>query len=150
MTDTNRPHPPTDPDPVVRSQADLERLWRTLMQPLGFRTTSTWLLIVDRDDRPFRQLTEIAGSHDLPDDEQLEGFGEMLTMLTTEVVPGGRVAFLRTRPGRGGVVDHDREWAAVLYAAARRAGVPCEVVHVATDTDLWPVPLDDLAVRRSA
>jgi hypothetical protein len=54
------------------------------------------------------------------------------------------VAFLRTRPGVGGLDGSDRRWAAALYAAAQLAGVPCEVVHAANDDRLVPVPLDEI------
>jgi hypothetical protein len=69
---------------------------------------------------------------------------DLLAEWTNGRVPGGRVAFLRTRPGRGGLDASDRLWAAALYAAARIAGVPCEVVHAANDDRLVPVPLDEI------
>jgi hypothetical protein len=37
-----------------------------------------------------------------------------------------------------------------VYDACRRAGMATEVVHVATDTELAPVPLDDLPLPESA
>ena len=58
--------------------------------------------------------------------------------------PGRRFAFLRSRPGAGGVTEDDRAWARSLYDAGRRAGVPLEVVHRACDQDLVAVPMDDL------
>ena len=55
-----------------------------------------------------------------------------------------RFAFLRSRPGGGGVTAEDRTWAGFLYDAARLAGVPVEVVHRASDHDLVPVPFDEM------
>ena len=139
-----------DDCPPVRSQRDLELLWRRLLHPLGFTGASLWLMFIEADDRPVPRLTEIQDADDVPEREDLLGFGQMLATLVTEAVPGGRVAFLRSRPGTGGIDDLDRAWAEALYAAARSAGVPCEVVHVATDSDVHPVPLDELVLPRSA
>jgi hypothetical protein len=147
--ETHEPSP-TDLPELVRDQAELELLWRTLMQPLGWSRSSIWVLLVEADGHPVRQLTEIVDDGTVPDGDQLAGFCEWLASLTDELFPGARVAFLRSRPGRGGLVDDDRDWAERLYAAARRAAVPCEVVHVATDTEVVPVPLDEISVRRSA
>jgi hypothetical protein len=133
---------------VTRTQADLELLWRTLMEPLGFTRSSVWLLLVGPDGVPVRQLVEIDDAHDPPDADARR----QLAALLRDLVPpdGHRVAFLRTRPGRGGLTRKDRRWAQALYAAARAAAVPCEVVHAANDARLVPVPLDELALRRTA
>ena len=55
-----------------------------------------------------------------------------------------RFAFLRSRPGSGGPNPDDLGWAEALYDAARLARVPIEVVHLANDRDLVPIPMDDL------
>ena len=61
-----------------------------------------------------------------------------------------RVAFLRSRPGRDIVTDTDRAWATSLYATARRAGVPCAVVHLATRGASRPIPADVVGLRSAA
>ena len=38
-------------------------------------------------------------------------------------------------------------WATSLYAAARRASVPCEVVHLATRGAIRPIPADVVGIR---
>ena len=63
--------------------------------------------------------------------------------------PRHSFAFLRSRPGRG-TTNEDRDWAAFLYAAGRAAGVSVEVVHLATDEEITPLPLDAIGVSRSA
>ncbi len=133
--------------PSITCQVDLEDLWHELMQPLGFSSPGLWLLVIGPDDRPLPQLTEIADADELPDEEQLRGLAEFLQLLTTDVVPGGRVAMLRSRPGTDPLTDDDRRWAEMLYGVARSAGAPCEVLHVATDVHLVPVPLDELVAR---
>ena len=132
-------------DEPINSQADLERAWRGLMEPLGFTRTSLWIVFLHPDGRPHKTLIEVPapGRGSVPDPTAPELLG-LLQEWTTERVPGGRVAFLRTRPGRGGLDRSDRRWAAALYAAAQVAGVPCEVVHAANDDRLVPVPMDEI------
>jgi hypothetical protein len=128
--------------PTVTSQADLEEVWRTLMQPLGFAGTSLWFMAVDPDGRVFPHLSQIEDCDELPAPEQLLGALSTIHAVLDDRVPGARIAFLRTRPGRRGVDAEDRAWARSLYGAARAIGAPVEVVHLATDADVWPLPAD--------
>lgn len=130
--------------PTIRSQSDLHGAWSTLMQPLGFSGHSVWLMLIDPDDRPVPHLTEIAEAVHPPAGEELTGLAETLRMLHEEIVPDGRFAFLRTRPGNAGITTADRAWACALYEAGRIAGVPLEVVHRACDVDLIPIPMDEV------
>jgi hypothetical protein len=140
----------TDPyRPVIRTQQDLETMWRRLMGPLGFSRHSVWMSFIGSDDRPTPVLTEVEDFGTLPTDLERSGLAEMLRHLRDDIDPGGRWAFLRSRPGRGGTTDADREWARMLYDAGRAAGVPVEVVHLATDTHLVPIPMDDAAALAS-
>lgn len=137
MTDT------TPFAPTIRTQADLRRTWQRLMSPLGFSGHSLWMLVIGPDDRPLPQLTEITDA-EVPDPETADGFQRLLAQLHDAGLDGVRFAFLHSRPGTGGVTAEDRAWARTLYAAARRAGVPVEVVHRANDQDLVPIPLDEV------
>ena len=130
--------------PTIRSQQDLEDAWRRLMGPLGFSGHSIWLMLIAADDRPFPHLTQIEEAVEPPPPEDLAGFAEMVAELRTEFAPGGRLAFLRSRPGGSGLTPDDKAWAEALYDVGRLAGVPTEVVHRACDTDLVPVPMDDV------
>ncbi len=132
--------------PTITSQADLERLWRMLMRPLGFTETSLWAMLVDADGRPVPTLTEITELAALPDPGETRSMVAFLGDLLTEHVPGGRVALLRTRPGRGRARPEDLAWAAALHSAFAAAGVPAHVVHLATDDQVLPMPLDALPV----
>jgi len=133
--------------PTVRSQADLERVWRHLMEPLGFSGASIWMLRLDPDGLAVPHLLEIAEAELAPDDP--EPFAGLLEDLES-ADPGGSFAFLRSRPGPGGVDADDRAWASFLYAAGRLGGVRLEVVHLATDTDVVPLPMDEVGLPRSA
>lgn len=132
---------PQDFSPLIRTQADLEEAWRTLMGPFGFGRHSVWMLVIGHDDRPLPQITEITHAVEPPDDQMTDGLATVLRHLDQ---PGQRFAFLRSRPGHSGLTADDRAWAGSLYDAAHRAGVACEVVHRACDSDLVPVPLDSL------
>ena len=130
--------------PTIRSQSDLHEAWSTLMQPLGFSGHSVWLMMLEPDGRPVPHLTEIEEAVHPPVGEELLGLAEMVRQLREEIVPDGRFAFLRSRPGNGGITDGDRAWASALYEAGRIAGVPVEVVHRACDVDLVPIPMDEV------
>lgn len=139
MNDTYRPY--------VHTQADLEQVWRDLMHPLGFAGSSIWMLRLEPTGRAVPQLVEIAEAELAPDDP--EPFAALLTELD-QVEPGGSFAFLRTRPGSSAVDAGDRAWAGYLHAAGHLAGVRLEVVHLATDTDVVPLPLDEIGLSLSA
>lgn len=133
-------------EPVLTTQAQMEDAWRELMGPWSFSGHSVWMMLVV-DDRPLPHLTEIAEAEDPPDTSEADGLADLLLMLDNEVAPGARVAFLRSRPGKDVITDSDRAWARSLYASARRAGVPCEVVHLATRGAIRPIPADVIGIR---
>jgi hypothetical protein len=61
-----------------------------------------------------------------------------------DVEPQGRWALLMSRPGPGPCAEADRAWAGGLYATLRRCGIPHDVLHLASDDDIAPIPLDDV------
>ncbi len=141
--DTTPDPAPLSHDPApVRSQSDLLRLWQALMGELGFTRTSIWVLHIGDDDRPTRRLLEIDDCAGEPVRDDLDSLTTML--LRVGGTPPGRWVFLRSRPGRHGPDDIDRAWARELGRACRRAGVASDVVHLATDQRLVPLPADDL------
>jgi hypothetical protein len=130
--------------PVIRSQSDLEAAWRQLIRPLGFHRRSLWLLLIGADDRPTPVITEVTDLPELFDADTADGLADGLLHLTPEVDPEGRWAFLCSRPGGGGATEADRAWAGGLYATCRRRGLAHDVIHLATDTEVLPIPLDDV------
>lgn len=135
--------------PEIRTQEDLETFWRTLMEPLGFARHVVWMVMIGSDDRPTPVLTEIEDGGTMPTEAEQAGLAEVLRTVIADDDPGGRWAFLRARPGHGATTDDDRAWARMLLNAARVAGVPVEVVHLATDTHLVPIPMDDISTLAS-
>jgi hypothetical protein len=133
--------------PILKSQSDVEQMWRVLMQPLGWGARALWFALVTHDDRPLPRLCEIPA---LPDEIDPDGHAAAATLwgdLIADVVPGGRIALLFVRPGVGGPTEVDRALAANTYAACRACGVPLEVIHLATDEDVWPLPADEVLDR---
>ncbi len=126
--------------PVVSTQADLEQMWRRLMRPLGFSGCSLWMVVIE-DDRPVPQVMEFAEMAESPEDDDAEALAAFLAHLAA---PGTRFAFLRSRPGAGRPTSGDRAWALALYDAGRRSGAQLDIVHLAHDQTLMPLPMDDL------
>ena len=128
--------------PTVRTQAELEQTWRHLMEPLGFGGHSLWLMVIRADGRVLPRLTQIEETVRPPTDEDEAAFVRFLSHLRDALDPGERIVFLRSRPGRGGPGPDDLAWARSLYATCRAAGVETDVVHLATDDTLVPLPMD--------
>ncbi len=132
-------------EPIINTQADLEAAWRFLMGPLGFGGESLWLMFVRPDGVPIPQLSEIEDCAEPPTPEEAMRFRRVPRALRgASDEPGLRLAVLRTRPGSFGPTDRDRQWAAIVYDACRTASLPAEVVHLATDLDIYPLPWDAL------
>ncbi|MGA8248004.1 MAG: hypothetical protein WB797_13970 [Nocardioides sp.] len=126
--------------PLIRTQAELEQLWRRLMSPLGFSGETLWMVVI-QDDRPVPQVMEIVDAADAPGDDDVVAFARVLERLAS---PDTRFAFLRTRPGGGRPDALDRAWAQALYRAGRQSGAGLDIVHLAHDHDVLPIALDDL------
>ena len=77
--------------PVVRSQSDLEAVWKHLMglqtSDRGFGGHSLWLVVIDADDRPFPQITEITEAVEPPDDEMISSIATFLDGLADRWSP---------------------------------------------------------------
>ncbi len=129
--------------PTLRTQTDLEDAWRHLMGPLGFSSPSLWFVLITADDELFPHVTQIDEAATPPSPDEVAGLADLMAELRDEFAPGGRIAFLRSRPGRRGITAEDRAWARALYDVGRHAGIPIEVVHRACDHDLVPIPMDD-------
>lgn len=125
--------------PTIHSQAELEATWRRLMSPLGFDEPSLWVMTIRADGGPTGSLIELQGD-EIPEPMHLD----RLAGLLAEQEEGAHAAFLRVRPGRGQPTPHDQQWAAELYAACKRTGLASEVIHLATDETLFPLPWDAL------
>jgi hypothetical protein len=126
--------------PLLRTQSDIEAMWRRLMTPLGFRSCSLWMVVIE-GEHPVPKVMEFAEMPTAPEEGDVEALAGVLAHLGA---PETRLAFLRSRPGGGRPDASDRAWARALYAAGRLAGTRLEVVHLAHDRDVLPLTADDL------
>jgi hypothetical protein len=126
--------------PLLRTQSDVEQMWRRLMNPLGFASESLWLVVIE-GERPEPRILEIVELGEPPDVDEVDTYAGFLEPL---VGPDTRFALLRSRPGGGRPNATDRAWARALYDAGRRAGARLEMIHLAHDQDICPLALDDL------
>jgi hypothetical protein len=129
----------------INTQADLHHLWEVLMQPLGWRSMSLWVTFIGADRRPTKFLLEVAEHEAVPSDDDLANLYYVLDQVLRDEDQECTVAFLIARPGREPLSAEDRLFGQRLLRGARRAGVPVEPVHVATDVAIWAVTPDDLA-----
>ncbi len=147
--DDNQPKRPQD-IPPIRTQQDLENLWRLLMVELRFSRPQLWLALIDGDDRVTPVVTNIEDLPAQPDATAITNLIDICASLLQEEVPGGSAAFLYTRPGPGPAIARDLAWGRGLLNAARQAGVPCRPVHFACDDELHVMSLDDLGLAEPA
>ena len=129
----------------VVTQADLQRLWELLMQPLGFRSTSLWVTFIGPDRRPTRFLLEVAEADDVPGPEEVANLYAVLDQVLHEEGAGTTAgpADHQARSRRPDLLD--RRWGQRLLEGARTSGVPVEPLHVATDLAVLALTPDDLA-----
>ena len=136
----------TNPEnmPPVRTQADLHRLWRALMGPLGFGGRSLWLLFLEEDGQPTPHLVQLEDMPAEPDEQTRDNLAHFLSDLFREL-GSCQMVFLLSRPGLDGLTDGDREWASLLESILRQAGLRVWPMHRANDRELVVITPDDLA-----
>lgn len=137
--------------PRITDEFDLERAWRIIAPPDGPRPHAFWIMLIGSDARASTQVVQVEDAFHVPPPERSHVFPTFLA----ELVEGAsarveRVAFLRTRPGLFGPTDDDLAWAHCLHAVARRVGLRCETVFLATDVVVAPMPVEVIARRASA
>lgn len=130
--------------PVLRTQADVECAWRSLIHPLGWPERRLWFMFVGSDGVPLPMVSELRELPDAIDRASADNDVWAWRAVLDEFDPGGRVALLLCRPGAGVPTVEDRLLATTLYDACRAAGLATEVIHLATDADFYPLPADDL------
>lgn len=130
--------------PPVLTQADVYTRWRMLMGELGFSKSLLWVAMFDSEGRMLPTLSQVDELPAAPDDQFLESLMDAFGQVLHRFAPGGRIAFLLSRPGRAGITAFDRVWATGLDIAARKHGVDAHLVHLANDEEVRVFALDDL------
>ena len=135
-------NPQLDEPTVIRTQTDLEALWRTLMGDLGFSRTTLWLLLLDHAGEVLPVVVPI---EDIPA-RPTDAVEKLTEMLTHVVPPGGSAAFLLTRPGTDGpLTTSERAWTRALAIVGGNVGSTLWPVHRANDEALHVCTPDELA-----
>lgn len=139
MTSTDAPPIETATDPV-HSPDDLRQRWLALMSPLGFGDRTLWMAFLGADRRMEKVLTPLPARTARDRERAAEVIAELPAAVGDWINAGATVAFLLTRPGRDGISDDDRDWAARVSNAAAAHRVPLEAFHRANDVALLRVP----------
>jgi hypothetical protein len=127
-------------DIVVRRNADLETVWRTVMgaYPPGLR--SVWMLLLDDEGRLRPVAVPIDGMPSVPDPALTEG----LAVNLRAVRKLGDPVLLFSRPGPSRMTEADRQWGRVLTQMSRWA------VYLFTPSGLHVFTPDDLVTSGRA
>ena len=133
--------PVPEPGTLVRTHAQLARMWRGLMGRGGFGTSTLWLVFFDAESRVHPVILPI---DDVPPEPDVQ-FVHNLAQLVGSLVNGegvASVALLLSRPGPHAMTEADRRWARSLRAAfGEHATWP---MHLATADQVQVFAPDDL------
>jgi hypothetical protein len=135
--------PPPPPGTPVRSNAELAEVWRGLMGPGGFGTTSLWIVFLDDDGCLTPVIVPVDDLPDEPDDLSMRNLGRLIGQLLRDLAAAS-VALLLSRPGPRAMTEADRRWARALRTAVD--GLPAWPVHLATRGHIQVFAPDDLVV----
>jgi hypothetical protein len=122
-------------DIVVRTDADLEHVWRTVMGPYPPGLRRVWMLLLDEDGHLRPVVVPIDDMPAVPEPELPAGLARTLDA----VREAGDPVLLFSRPGPRRMTDADREWGRVLDRMSRWA------VYLYTPSGLRVFTPDDLA-----
>lgn len=142
MTSSRDPYRPT-----LTTDADVTSMWQTLFEEPGWRTTRIYIMVVDQEHRPTPIMTEVDETPHPLAPEDAVGLISSFARVLEEFEPSGSLAVLMCRPGTDQLTEEDRSGCRHLYAAARQAGTPLELLHVGTDTAIVPAPMDAVLPR---
>lgn len=117
-----------DRDLPIRSDDDVVHLAREVIAAEGGRGRTTWILLLDEDDRPLPVVLPIEGMPVDPDPEHIARFAESMGVVL-ETAGGAVAVVVWERSGTGDVRMQEADWAAGLAAS----GLPLRAQLLATD-----------------
>ena len=79
---------------TVHTQADLEQLWRRLMEPLGFAGHTLWMLMIRDDGEVFPEVVQITDMPPAPTPADRKDFDAFVAELDAQTDSELRWAFL--------------------------------------------------------
>ena len=135
----------TSRHPRVRTAADLEAVWRRLIEPLGFGSRQIFAIMLSRDGEVFPSIVNVTDCPSAPDELMLENLASGLREGLDAMDAQGSCAVFWARPTPGGTRATDVAWARALGAAMAKYSLGDWPIHVADDFVLRVVTPDDLA-----
>ena len=131
--------------PDVHTPADLERVWRHLIEPLGFGSRQIFAIMLDRDGRVQPSIVNVTDCPAAPDGQMLVHLARSLRTVLDEADPDGSIALLWARPTHAGTRASDIEWVRAITAVAAAHSLGAWPLHTADDSVLRVMSPDDLA-----
>ena len=125
-------------DIVVRTNADLETVWRTVMGPYPPGLRSVWMLLLGDDGHLRPVAVPIDDMPAVPDPALTAGLAANLDAVREL----GDPVLLFSRPGSRHMTEADRRWGRVLSGMTRWA------VYLYTPSGLHVFTPDDLVLPR--
>jgi hypothetical protein len=131
--------------PDVHTPAELERVWRGLIEPLGFGSRQIFAILLDRDGRVFPSIVNVTDCPAAPDGQMLVSLARSLRTALDEADPDGSCALLWARPTHAGTRASDIQWVRAITAVTRTHALGEWPLHTADDSVLRVMSPDDLA-----
>lgn len=131
--------------PSIQTSADLEAVWRRLIEPLGFGSRQIFAILMDRDGQVIPSIINIADCPAAPDGQMLVKLARSLRTALDDIDPDGSCALLWARPSHAGTRSSDIAWSRAIIAAMSAHALGEWPVHTADDSVLRVMSLDDLA-----
>ena len=131
--------------PDVQTAADLERVWRRLIEPLGFGSRQIFAIMLGRDGRVHPSIVNVTDCPAAPDGQMLVDLARSLRTVLDEADPDGSIALLWARPTPAGTRASDIQWVRAITAVTRAHSLGEWPLHTADDSVLRVMSPDDLA-----
>ena len=131
--------------PDVHTPADLELVWRRLIEPLGFGSRQIFAILLDRDGRVHPSIVNVTDCPAAPDGQLLVNLARSLRTVLDEADPDGSIALLWARPTHAGTRASDIQWVRAMTAVTRVHSLGDWPIHTADDSVLRVMAPDDLA-----
>jgi hypothetical protein len=132
---------PADAPPLLTDADVLQRVEQLVGRAAVAR--QLWIMFVDGDGRQAPVIVPISDIPLRPDPRVIDDLATGLEDLCAELsadVGGGSVVFTLERLGRDAVLAGDRQWAAALQQACRRAGTSLRGVYLSTSGGVHQIP----------
>ena len=131
--------------PPVRTPADLERVWRRLIEPLGFGSRQIFAILLDRHGDVIPSIVNVTDCPARPDGRMLVNLVRSLRTALDDADPEGSCAVLWARSSGAGTRTSDVEWARAITAVMALRSLGRWPIHTADDSVLRVMSPDDLA-----